>query len=129
MSRYLLAGTVLAGCGVGLGALGAHGLKTLLTPDLLDVYKTGVNYQLWHALGLLSIAILQRVYPPSPLLNWAAGLMLSGILLFSGSLYALALLNIPALGIITPFGGLAFLSAWTLLAIFAFKAPANTTPK
>ncbi len=120
---HLLSGAIAAFTGVALGAFGAHGLKNLLTPAMLDVYKTGVSYQMWHALGLLLVALLQQQAPASPLLQWSGRLMLGGIVLFSGSLYALTILDIRWLGIVTPFGGLAFLGAWLLLALYAFKQP------
>lgn len=107
--------------GVGLGAFGAHGLKTVLTPAMLEVYKTGVSYQMWHALGLGLIALFQQQNKDEKLLLWAGWLMFSGIVLFSGSLYLLALLNLKWLGIITPFGGVSFLIAWILIALFAMK--------
>jgi uncharacterized membrane protein YgdD (TMEM256/DUF423 family) len=122
-SHFLLFGALAAFTGVGLGAFGAHGLKAIITPELLDVYKTGVTYQLWHALGLLMIALIQQQAPASKLLQWAGWLMLGGIVLFSGSLYCLAILNVKGLGMITPFGGLAFLVAWLLIIIFAIKKP------
>jgi uncharacterized membrane protein YgdD (TMEM256/DUF423 family) len=107
-----------------MGAFGAHALKTVLTPELLAVYKTGVAYQMWHALGLFGIAVARHHAPDSRLLKWAGWLMVIGILLFSGSLYLLTLLDTKELGMITPFGGMAFLIAWLLLAIFALKQPA-----
>ncbi|MCX7088274.1 MAG: DUF423 domain-containing protein [Methylococcales bacterium] len=122
-SLFLLFGALAAFTGVGLGAFGAHGLKAILSPEMLDVYKTGVNYQMWHALGLLIIALIQQHAPTSKLLYWAGCLMASGIVLFSGSLYCLAIMNIKWLGMITPLGGLAFLIAWLLIIIFATKKP------
>ena len=119
--NFLLLAAICAFTGVALGAFGAHGLKAIVTPEYLAVYKTGVTYQLWHALGLALIAILHTGSPGSRLLFWAGCLMFSGILIFSGSLYLLVLLNLKWLGIITPFGGLAFLSAWLLLCIFAYQ--------
>jgi len=116
---FLSASTALIG--VGLGAFGAHGLKTMLSPEMLAVYKTGVLYQMWHALGLGLIAVFQQQTPQSKLLNWAGWLMLAGIILFSCSLYLLAVSGLKWLGMITPFGGLAFLSAWLLVALYAYK--------
>jgi uncharacterized membrane protein YgdD (TMEM256/DUF423 family) len=116
---FLSASTALIG--VGMGAFGAHGLKTVLSPEMLAVYKTGVLYQMWHALGLGLIAVFQQQTPQSKLLNWAGWLMLAGIVLFSCSLYLLAITELKWLGIITPFGGLAFLTAWLLVALYAYK--------
>ncbi len=118
-SIFLLLGALSAMLGVAMGAFGAHGLKALLTPQMLAVYKTAVDYQMWHALGLVLIAMLQLHRPSAKLLRWAGWLMFAGILLFSGSLYLLAITNARWLGMITPFGGLAFLSAWLLLVLFA----------
>jgi len=106
---------------VVMGAFGAHALKTVLTVEMLAVYKTAVNYHMWHALGLGLIAVFQQLSGESCYLLWAGRLMFSGIVLFSGSLYLLAILNIPALGMITPLGGLAFMAAWGLVLVFAAK--------
>ena len=122
-SLFLLLGGVSAFTGVAMGAFGAHGLKAVLSPELLDVYKTGVNYQMWHALGLIGIALVQRHAPESKLIDWAGRLMFAGIVLFSGSLYLLAILNLKWLGMITPIGGLAFLVAWLLITLYAVKQP------
>jgi uncharacterized membrane protein YgdD (TMEM256/DUF423 family) len=120
-SVFLFLGTISAFLGVAMGAFGAHALKNILSESMLTVYKTGVNYQMWHALGLCGIAMLRTQAPTSKLLHWAGWLMFTGILLFSGSLYILTILNLKWLGMITPFGGLAFLAAWLMLAIFAAK--------
>jgi len=121
---FLLPGAISAFLGVAMGAFGAHGLKTVLSPDMLAVYQTAVTYQMWHALGLLVIALLDRQTPASAWLRRAGWLMLSGIILFSGSLYLLALTQLRWLGMITPIGGLSFLAAWFSIAVFATK---NTT--
>jgi uncharacterized membrane protein YgdD (TMEM256/DUF423 family) len=120
-STFLLLGALSALIGVGMGAFGAHGLKAVISPEMLSVYQTGVTYQMWHALGLIAIALISEQTPDSKLLRWAGGLMFAGILLFSGSLYTLALLNHTWLGMITPFGGVCFLAAWLLIALFANK--------
>lgn len=116
---FLLPGAISAFIGVAMGAFGAHGLKTVLSPDMLAIYQTGVTYQMWHALGLIVIALLDRQTPASGLLRRAGWLMLSGIILFSGSLYLLALTQLRWLGMITPIGGVCFLAAWLSIAIFA----------
>lgn len=118
---FLLPGAISAFIGVAMGAFGAHGLKTVLSPNMLAVYQTGVTYQMWHALGLIVIALLGRQAPVSALLHRAGWLMLSGIILFSGSLYLLALTQLRWLGMITPIGGVCFLAAWLSIAIFATK--------
>ncbi len=121
MQTTLLFGALCAFTGVAFGAFGAHGLKAIISPEMLVVYQTGVTYQMWHALGLITIALLQQSLPAAKLLIWASNLMFIGILLFSGSLYALAILDIKALGMITPFGGVCFLIAWVLVAVYAVK--------
>ena len=121
MQTTLFLGALCAFTGVAFGAFGAHGLKAILSPEMLTVYQTGVTYQMWHALGLILVALLQQSSPTAKLLIWASHLMFIGILLFSGSLYALAILDIKALGIITPFGGGCFLIAWVLVAVYAVK--------
>ena len=121
MQTTLFLGALCAFTGVAFGAFGAHGLKAILSPEMLTVYQTGVTYQMWHALGLILVALLQQTSPTAKLLSWASHLMFIGILLFSGSLYALAILDIKALGMITPFGGVFFLIAWLLVAVYAVK--------
>jgi len=118
---FLLLGALSALIGVGMGAFGAHGLKTVISPEMLAVYQTGVTYQMWHALGLIGIALIPQQTPDSKLVNWAGWLMFTGIALFSGSLYLLVLLNLNWLGMITPIGGVSFLTAWLLVTIFAAK--------
>ena len=118
-SGFLFLGAISALIGVGMGAFGAHGLKAILSPEMLAVYQTGVTYQMWHALGLVNIALISQQVPESKLLSWAGWLMFIGILLFSGSLYLLVLLDLKWLGMITPLGGVSFIMAWLLIAIFA----------
>lgn len=108
---------------VGAGAFGAHGLKRALTPEMLAVWQTAVTYQMVHALGLLAIAALGARFG-SPAWSWAGMLMFAGIVVFSGSLYVLALSGVHWLGAITPLGGLAFIAAWALLAWSAWRAGA-----
>ena len=120
-SLFLFLSAVCALTGVAMGAFGAHGLKAMLGPEMLAVYKTAVDYQMWHALGLGLIALLKHQAVASKLLLWAGWLMFAGIILFSGSLYVLAIANIRWLGMITPFGGMAFLIAWLLVMLFAFN--------
>lgn len=106
---------------VGAGAFGAHGLKRMLTPELLAVWQTGVMYHLVHALGLFVIALLGARFG-SPLLSAAGVVMFVGIVLFSGSLYVLSLTGTHWLGAVTPFGGVAFLAAWAMVALAAYRA-------
>jgi uncharacterized membrane protein YgdD (TMEM256/DUF423 family) len=113
---------LLLGLAVGCGAFGAHGLKGRLDEYSLGVYEKAVLYHFFHALGLLIVSILPRVGAISQSAGtWVCALLLAGVLLFSGSLYVLALTGVRALGAITPLGGLAFLAAWFLLAFCLFR--------
>ena len=120
-SPFLFLGAICAFLGVGAGAFGAHALKATLSADMLAVYQTGVSYQMWHALGLFGIGLLQQQTPESTRVTWAGWLMFVGILLFSGSLYLLALLELRWLGMITPIGGVCFLIAWVLVCLSVNK--------
>ena len=108
---------VLMTVAVACGAFGAHALKARLGADALAVWQTAVNYHAWHALGLLATGMLMLQMPDARALGWSGGLLIIGVALFSGSLYALALGAPPKLGIVTPFGGAAFIAGWLTLAI------------
>ena len=126
MFRVLLLLAALFGfTGVGLGAFAAHGLKGQLSAEYLAVFQTGVHYQMLHALALLALAALWQRLGGS-LLTAAGVCFCVGILLFSGSLYALTLSGISALGMITPVGGLMFLAGWFCLGLAAWRLPAHT---
>ena len=102
---------------VGMGAFGAHGLKTRLDANHLDIYKTAVLYHFLHALGMLVVSMLPKTGTfPRESAETVCWLLLAGILIFSGSLYLLAVTGVSALGAVTPFGGVAFILAWLLLA-------------
>jgi uncharacterized membrane protein YgdD (TMEM256/DUF423 family) len=118
-STFLLLGSLAGFLGVGLGAFGAHGLKTRLSAEMLAVFETGVRYQMYHALALLVVSAAVGHLGSARLLVSAGWLFVAGIVLFSGSLYVLALTGITTLGAITPLGGLAFLAGWACLALFA----------
>ncbi|MDH4132222.1 MAG: DUF423 domain-containing protein [Gemmatimonadota bacterium] len=109
------AGAVSAFIAVGAGAFAAHALRDRLDPSALQTFETAARYQMYHALALLAAAWLQD-RAPGPLPSWAGRLFLLGTLLFSGSLYALALSGLRPLGALTPFGGVAFLAGWGCLA-------------
>ena len=119
---FLTAGGLAALAAVVLGAFGAHALKSRLSAEMLSVWHTGVEYHVYHALGLLAAGLVATQLPESALLKWSGWLMLAGIALFSGSLYALALSGERWLGAITPIGGLGFLAAWALFVAAAVKA-------
>lgn len=123
MRLWIVLGAVNAFLSVTAGAFGAHGLKARLAPDLLTIFETGARYHLYHSLGLIAIGLVAQARP-SPLLSWAGWAMLAGILLFSGSLYALALTGVRVLGAITPLGGLGFLAGWALLAVAVWRSGA-----
>jgi uncharacterized membrane protein YgdD (TMEM256/DUF423 family) len=106
---------------VVLGAFGAHAVKSRLAADLLGIYQTAVQYHFWHALGLFGVALLMLHFPETLLLGWVAWLLVAGLVLFSGSLYLLALTGQRWLGAVTPVGGVAFIAAWALLAWFAWR--------
>lgn len=119
MSRSLLIlGSLNALLAVGLGAFGAHALKNSLDDYALQIWHTGVQYHFYHALGLLLIALIAEKIPAAANAGW---LMFAGILLFSGSLYALSLSGVKILGAVTPLGGLCFLGAWLWLAWLAWR--------
>jgi uncharacterized membrane protein YgdD (TMEM256/DUF423 family) len=113
-------GAVLGLTGVLTGAFGAHGLKDRLSPDDLDTWETAARYHFFHALALVAVAYAANRWGGG--LTTAAGwLFVVGVLLFSGSLYALALSGVRVLGAITPFGGLCFILGWLFLAVVAIK--------
>jgi uncharacterized membrane protein YgdD (TMEM256/DUF423 family) len=105
---------------VMLGAFGAHALKERLSPDLLAIWRTAVEYHFYHALALLAVGLLARQLQAG-LLTVAGACFALGVLVFSGSLYALALSGVRVLGAITPLGGLLFLVGWACLSVAALK--------
>ncbi|MGB0522846.1 MAG: DUF423 domain-containing protein [Flammeovirgaceae bacterium] len=123
MHKFILvAGMIMAGLAVGIGAFGAHGLKEVLTENQrMETFETGVKYHFYHALGMILIGILM-FHISNPLLGKAGLALFIGILIFSVSLYVLSLTNIKWLGAITPIGGLAFLIGWGMCAWAVLKA-------
>lgn len=128
-ARATLISAAIAGfSGVALGAFGAHGLKNVLSAKMLTVWQTAVQYHLVHSVVLLALAIALMALPKSDIKIWlqrSSSMMLAGLLLFSGSLYLMALTGIRPLGMITPIGGVSWLIAWGLIAVAAFKMPAS----
>ncbi len=120
---FLSMGSLLALVAVALGAFGAHGLKARLTPDLLAVYQTGVQYHFYHALGVILVGLACFHLPDSAALRTSGWLMAAGILLFSGSLYALALSGERWLGAVAPVGGTAFILGWGAFAWAVLRTP------
>ena len=117
----LVAGALAMALAVAAGAFGAHALKARLAPEALDIWRTGVTYHAWHALALVAVGLLMLHAPGSGALRVAGWLFAAGIVLFGGSLYALALGAPRALGAVTPFGGLAFIAGWVAFAIGALQ--------
>ncbi|HEY5311963.1 MAG TPA: DUF423 domain-containing protein [Pirellulales bacterium] len=127
--HWITLGAVLAALAIGMGAFGAHALRSRLIPGetataeslrLLEVFETAARYQMYHALALVLVGLLAE-RRNSATLRVAGGLFAAGILLFSGSLYALVLTRIKLLGAITPLGGVAFILGWLALAVAARK--------
>jgi uncharacterized membrane protein YgdD (TMEM256/DUF423 family) len=123
--NWSAAGALLLGCAVMLGAFGAHGLRNRLDAYATGVYERAVFYHFIHALGLLGVPLLVRTGALGQSAGqWVCGLLLAGILIFSGTLYLLAVTGLRWLGAITPIGGLSFIAAWLLLAVALFRARA-----
>jgi uncharacterized membrane protein YgdD (TMEM256/DUF423 family) len=132
---YLLLAAISGFIAVGLGAFGAHGLRDKLSANMLAVYQTGVQYQFYHTLALVAVALLlwqmqsslassslgSSSLPSLSLLKWSGNLFAIGIVVFSGSLYILAWSGVRWLGAITPIGGVAFLAGWICLALAAWR--------
>jgi uncharacterized membrane protein YgdD (TMEM256/DUF423 family) len=124
---FLALGALLGGIAVALGAFGAHGLKKIVPSETVNTFQTGVQYQMYHALALIAVAIIFEKFP-NKLMLWAGGAFCIGVLLFSGSLYLLTILKatgkvgLEGVGIITPFGGLFFIVGWLLLFAGVMKS-------
>jgi uncharacterized membrane protein YgdD (TMEM256/DUF423 family) len=115
---FAIWGSVLAFLGVALGAFGAHGLRERLSEESMAIYQTGVQYHMVHSLGLLLVAALADRLRLRPATGW---LFIFGVLIFSGSLYLLAITGRQWLGAITPLGGICFLAGWSSLAFSAIR--------
>jgi uncharacterized membrane protein YgdD (TMEM256/DUF423 family) len=121
MKKYHIAFAVFGFLAVALGAFAAHGLKSILNEEFLTIFQTGVSYQFYHTLALgVTLALAQN--SDSPWLKRAACFFSVGIVVFSGSLYTLALTQIRVLGAITPIGGLSFLAGWVCLGVAALRS-------
>ncbi|HVH28955.1 MAG TPA: DUF423 domain-containing protein [Vicinamibacterales bacterium] len=118
-TTFMLVGALAGFLGVAAGAFGAHGLRSRLSPEMLAVFETAVRYQMYHVFALLITAAVIGRMGDARLLSMAGWSFVAGIVLFSGSLFALTLTGITTLGAITPLGGVAFLIGWACLAIFA----------
>ena len=119
---WISAGALLLASAVGLGAFGAHGLRGRLDAYSMGIYEKAVFYHVAHALGMLAVCALSRTGAVSQsATTWVCGLLLAGVLLFSGSLYLLAVTGVRIFGAITPLGGVAFIAAWLTLAWAAMR--------
>jgi len=118
-SRYLGLGAILGGLAVLVGAFGAHGLDAMMSDEMAEVYETGVRYHFYHALAIFALAVGSPALWTSKLCLWACRAWAVGIVIFSGSLYVLALTEMKWLGAITPFGGVAMIAGWVLAALSA----------
>ena len=122
--NYILAtGAIFGGLSVAIGAFAAHGLKAVLDPAALSWVQTGAQYQMYHGLVILIIGFALKQWPEMKGMKAAAYCFSAGIILFSGSLYALAATQVHALGIITPLGGLALLAGWSIMIYAALRQP------
>lgn len=119
MNLWLAIGAFAGLTGVAAGAFGAHGLRHRLTPDMLAIFETAARYQMYHALALVALGLAADRLPAGAIRN-AGALFTAGIVVFSGSLYALSISGVRALGAITPIGGVAFLAGWLTLLLAAF---------
>jgi uncharacterized membrane protein YgdD (TMEM256/DUF423 family) len=120
MKTFVILGAILGGLSVAAGAFGAHARRAPLEPRMLEVFETAARYQMYHALALFAAAWLaqQTEAPAAHIAGWA---FVVGIVLFSGSLYAMAFTGVRALGAVTPVGGVAFMVGWAALALAAFR--------
>lgn len=122
MKLFVILGSLNMAIAIAFGAFGAHGLKEKVSNDMLANWNTGAHYHIIHAVALIGIGLLLAKLGQNGLLVQTAGwLIMVGILLFSGSLYTMALTNVKALGAITPIGGLAFIIGWILVTISAWR--------
>ena len=117
--NFLLLAAILGFLGVAFGAFGAHGLRDRLSPEMMSVFEIGVRYQMYHVFALIAVATAMRQFGRARLLHIAGWSFVAGILIFSGSLYALALTGTGMFGAITPIGGVGLLLGWACLAFFA----------
>ena len=117
--NFLLVAAILGFLGVAFGAFGAHGLRERLSPEMMAVFEIGVRYQMYHVFAMLAVAAAIAHFGRARLLLVAGWSFIAGVLIFSGSLYALALTGTGMFGAITPIGGVGLLLGWACLAFFA----------
>jgi uncharacterized membrane protein YgdD (TMEM256/DUF423 family) len=121
MRVFLLLGSLNMFLSIALGAFGAHGLEGKVSERMMEIWRTAAHYHIVHGLALVAIGLLADRFGGSGLITAAGWLILVGILLFSGSLYAMVLTNVTKLGAITPIGGVAFLAGWVCVFLAAWK--------
>jgi uncharacterized membrane protein YgdD (TMEM256/DUF423 family) len=114
---FLIMGSLLGALGIAFGAFGAHHLHRKASRDLVATFEAAVRYQLFHALALLGVSIVSGQWPASIFPELAGWLFVAGCILFSGSLYLMVLTGYRRLGMVTPFGGIAFIAGWVFLAL------------
>ena len=119
--KWIGIGSILVMLSVMIGAFGAHMLEPIIGEDKISVYETGVQYHMIHALGIILIGVIAKVFGEAKLLVWSARLLFIGIILFSGSLYVLSISGLGPLGAITPLGGVSFIAGWICLAVTTLK--------
>ena len=117
---FIIMGALSGAIGVAAGAFGAHALRARVEPRMLAVFETGARYQMYHALAMLAAAWMVSRFPGA-LMTASGWLFMAGTVLFSGSLYAMALTGVRALGAITPLGGVCFIAGWACIALAAMK--------
>jgi uncharacterized membrane protein YgdD (TMEM256/DUF423 family) len=120
--QFIVIGCILGGLSVALGAFGAHGLRDIVAPNLLDNYETGVRYQFFHAFALIAAGLVYPKLSQSKFAKYAGWLFLIGTIIFSGSLYGIALTGMRWLGAITPIGGVAYVVGWACLAYAVWQS-------
>lgn len=120
MRLFLTAGAISGALAVLLGAFGAHLLQQMISPEMLEIYKTGNQYQFYHTFALICTGILMH-FKPTKTLEWSGYLFIAGTTIFSGFLYLLAITGIKALGMIVPIGGLTLVAAWIFLLVHILK--------
>ena len=121
MKLWLIIGAILAGLAVLIGAFGVHGLKAKVSHEDLEIFNTGVNYHMFHALAILLMGAIS-FHLPHDIISVPAYFMFTGVVIFSGSLYLLVITNLRWLGAITPIGGLCFIIGWFLFAYKVYKS-------
>lgn len=119
-THWIVMGSVFAGLSVVMGAFGAHGLRDRLTPEMLQVYEIGARYQMYHALAMLAVGLVQ-VKIDHPMLTVAGWCFVIGTVIFSGTLYALSITGVRMLGMITPIGGVIMIVGWAAMAYAALR--------